>query len=414
MPQGTPYIGAGGVLFGTTESGGICSAQPEQGCGIVFSLTPPSESGDPWVETVLYNFQGGSDGEFPIAGVIPGPNGSLYGTTLYGGNSNNRCTQGCGTLFQLFPPAVAGADWTEQVIFDYGKSNLDPGVLLPGPGGVLFGVTESGGDPVCQGGCGSVYELLPPSQSGGVWSIQQIHLFQQTNGAFPYELENMALGPNGVLYGTASYGGDIGNCMSLGCGVVFSLTPPASPGTPWTFQDLYKFKNPRDGYFPYGGVAIGANGTLYGTTLYGGVEGCVSDLGCGTVYSLTPPASGAGQWTKTVLHSFVGGGDGSQPISTVLIGPAGVLYGVTGTGGGDTFNCGQAGCGVLYELAPPSVQGGSWTETILNEFTSGSGGEYPGLTPAIDANGVLYGYASHGSGTSCDFYGCGVVYQFIP
>jgi uncharacterized repeat protein (TIGR03803 family) len=412
-PQGTPYIGADGVLFGTTVSGGQCPSVSD-GCGTVFSITPPSQSGGPWVESVLYSFSGVLGVENPEGGVIPGPNGTLVGTTASGGTtSNSRCQFGCGTLFELVPPAQSGDNWSEQVLYYYPQSNFSPAELLPGPNGVYYGATLYAGDKDCFAGygCGSIYALLPPSEAGGAWSVDELHIFHQTDGAFPFQSSRLVSGPDGVLYGTASGGGDL-ECSSLGCGVVFSLTPPVAPATAWTFQDLYKFKNPSDGDVPQGGLTLGPHGILYGTTYYGGVDGCIKGSGCGTVFSLAPPSSGTGQWIKTILHSFTGGNDGANPYSALLLGAGGVLYGVTPAGGGT--GCQGQGCGILYQLIPPAQPGGSWKETILHAFTGASDGLDPTFTPAMDSKGVLYGYSYGGAGTLCNGSGCGVVYQYVP
>jgi hypothetical protein len=345
--------------------------------------------------------------------VIPGPNGTLVGTTFIGGTANIRCHLGCGTLFQLSPPAQSGDNWTEQVLYYYPQANYYPAALLAGPNGVYYGATQFAGDRTCYAGdgCGSIYELLPPAETGAAWSVDELHIFHQIDGAFPYQYSRLVPGPDGVLYGTAFGGGDL-DCNSLGCGVVFSMTPPIPPATSWTFQDLYKFKNRGDGNVPLGGVTLGPDGILYGTTEYGSVDGCTDGFGCGTVFSLAPPSSGTGQWAKTILHSFTGGTDGANPQSALLIGTGGVLYGVTPTGGGP--GCGEKGCGVLYELIPPAQPGGNWAETILHAFIGGSDGIGPTYTPAMDSNGVLYGYSYDGTGTSCNGSGCGVVYQYVP
>ena len=365
------------------------------------------------MENVLYNFTGVLGVESPQAGVIPGPTGTLVGTTEYGGTANLRCHFGCGTLFELAPPAQPGDNWTEQILYYYPQANYYPGELLAGPNGVYYGATLFAGEKNCYAGegCGSIYELLPPAEAGGAWSVDELHIFHFTEGAFPYQYSRLVPGPNGLLYGTAYGGGDL-DCNPVGCGVVFSLTPPVAPSTAWTFQDLYKFKNPGDGNVPYGGLTLGPDGILYGTTYYGGVDNCINGLGCGTIFSLAPPSSGTGQWIKTILHSFMGGNDGANPYSALLIGTGGVLYGVTPAGGGT--GCNGQGCGVLFELIPPAQPGGSWTETILHAFTGGSDGEDPAFTPAMDSNGVLYGYSYGGTGTSCDGFGCGVVYQCVP
>lgn len=105
------------------------------------------------------------------------------------------------------------------------------------------------------------------------------------NGSGP--TGSLAAGSNGVLYGTTQFGGAYTQCpqgASQGCGTVYSLTPPASPGGVWTETVLWSFGGtPSDTYYPYGGVTLGSGGVLYGTGGYGGY--------CGAVFSLTPPAS---------------------------------------------------------------------------------------------------------------------------
>jgi len=104
--------------------------------------------------------------------------------------------------------------------------------------------------------------LIPPASPGGAWT-------EATLGGSPY-LANphgaLAIGKGGVLYGTATFGGSGGG--------VFALTPPASSGGAWTYAVLYNFAGlSGDGAYPYAGVAIGKDGVLYGTTGSGGSSG---------------------------------------------------------------------------------------------------------------------------------------------
>ena len=73
-----------GSLYGTTTYGGGAS-----GAGVVFKV---DTSGN---ETVLYSFTGGADGANPYAGVIRDPAGNLYGTTTSGGQLN------AGVVFEI-------------------------------------------------------------------------------------------------------------------------------------------------------------------------------------------------------------------------------------------------------------------------------------------------------------------------
>jgi hypothetical protein len=91
-----------GNLYGTTSAGGymggVCGNVG--GCGTVFRLSPRNGS---WTFTPLYEFQGGQDGESPQAALTIGPDGAIYGTTLYGGASGCSVGYGCGIAFKLTP-----------------------------------------------------------------------------------------------------------------------------------------------------------------------------------------------------------------------------------------------------------------------------------------------------------------------
>jgi uncharacterized repeat protein (TIGR03803 family) len=127
----------------------------------MFQLRPPARIGEAWTETVLYSFAGGSEGANPAAGLVIGPDGSLYGTTQYGGSSN------LGTVFRLRSPAKAGKAWTETVLHSFagGSDGANPVAgLVIGPNGALYGTTTLGGVPYTCGlgpGCGTVFEVTP-------------------------------------------------------------------------------------------------------------------------------------------------------------------------------------------------------------------------------------------------------------
>jgi uncharacterized repeat protein (TIGR03803 family) len=269
-PYAGVVIGAGGVLYGTTEFGGT------MGYGTVFSLTPPASRSGPWTEVVLRNF--GAEG--PIGGVVIGENGVLFGTTATNG------TSGGGTVFALKPPTSPGGRWTEKVLHNFTLIDGDypyAGVVI-GSGQILFGTTEFGGSY----NSGVVFSLTPPLSPGGTWTEAVLENFSGggTGGSSPYS--TVAIGSAGVLYGTTGSGGNASACVG-GCGVVFALIPPKFPGGTWTETVLHRFSGtPTDGAAPYAGVAIGKNGVLYGTTTIGGNSSACSFSGCGTVFSLKP------------------------------------------------------------------------------------------------------------------------------
>jgi len=159
-----------------------------------------------------------------------------------------------------------------------------------------------------------------PAFSAQEGQYKVIHNFGGTgDGELP--TGPVAVGNGGVLYGTTQYGGSGPSCVYgyQGCGTVYSLTPPESPGEAWTETVLYNFTGGADGGVVGAGLTAGDNGVLYGATSLGGDAACTNQgtAGCGVVFSLTPPASPGGAWTETVLYTFTGGSDGAFPNSLV-------------------------------------------------------------------------------------------------
>jgi uncharacterized repeat protein (TIGR03803 family) len=378
-PVASLVIGSGGVLYGTTYG------PPPSNRGTVFSLTPPASHGGSWTETVLHDFTGGDDGGNPWGGVVIGAGGVLYGTTIGGGTSSN------GTVFSLTPPTSPGGAWTEAVLHDFQHGNVDGvhprGSVVIGAGGVIYGTTYNGG--VSLHGCGTVFSLTPPASQGGSWTEAVLHKFLGgSDGCGPNA--GVVIGSGGALYGTTEYGG------TSNSGTVYSLTPPASPGGAWTETVLHNFAGRSDGANPQAGVVIGKDGLLYGTTFLGGT----SNLG--TVFSLTPPTSPGGAWTETVLYSFTGGNDGADLSAGAVIGSGRVLYGTTSSGG-------TSNAGTVFSLTPPASPGGTWTETVLHSFTGGDDGDDPVGALVIGGNGVLYGTTSSGGASNA-----GTVFALKP
>jgi len=197
----------------------------------------------------------------------------------------------------------------------------------------------------------------------------------------------------GNLYGTTEEGG------VQNSGTVFELISPNLRGGRWTHSVLHKFTGGDDGSLP-GGMIMDARGVLYGTTFGGG----------GTVFALTPPTGGETAWTETVLHNFARRtGDGNGPISGLLAGANGTLYGATVVGGS------ECNCGAVFALSPPAAGKTAWTERVLYRFAGGGDGAYPsGGRLVADANGVLYSTTFGGGGTGCGGGGCGTVYKLVP
>ena len=221
------------------------------------------------------------------------------------------------------------------------------------------------------------------------------------DGAHPYA--ELIADASGNLYGTTGEGG------TGSAGTVYELSPV---GGDWTETILYSFTNGADGGYPYAGLVLDGNGDLFGTTMSGGIVGCLSS--CGTVFELSPPMIQGGSWTETPIYSFGGGSDGSDPLADLIFDQAGNLYGTTLLGGG-TGSCEGLtglGCGTVFELSP-SAPGQPWTETILYHFSGGADGGSPRGAVVFDNAGNLYGTTIEG-GSSCQPIGCGTIFELNP
>ena len=309
------------ALYGVTHYAG------ELNGGIAYELTPPAAAGGLWNEKVLYYFSG-PDGYFPTGGLVAGSGGVLYGVTVQNGS-----VSGVGTIFSLTPPAVHGGSWTHEVLYNFStvSGGYNPiGKLVLGPGGILYGAATLGGT----NDAGTIFSLTPPVSPGNPWTYTELYSFLGgDDGSDPYA--GMAVDKRGVLYGTTIFGGPSDD------GTVFSLTPPSSPGGPWTHTVLYSFTGQANGATANGGVIIGPDGVLYGADATGGTVGGLCADGCGTVYSLTPPATPGDDWTLTVLHRFTAK-QGVYPASGLAMAADGSLFGTTESGGDFAcpFGCG--------------------------------------------------------------------------
>jgi uncharacterized repeat protein (TIGR03803 family) len=363
------------------------------------------------VFATISEFQGGSEGANP-GNLIFGTNGALYGATASGGSS------GYGTVFELAP--LTGDTWGKVVLFSFngadGASPSPNSTLAFSSSGALYGTTFAGGS---GDSGGTVFELAPPTAVGGAWTQTVLYSLPGSTGMrAPWG--GVLVGPGGQLYGTAwateeFFGENAG-------GAVFMLTPPATPGGTWTESTVFSFWPPTPlGQGSESGL-VSVGGSLYGTnTDY--------DSDCGRVYELSPPATVGGAWTGTTISTFEGGGCG--PIAGLTVGKGGVLYGTTYAGGSGTceFQYGPLnGCGTVFQLTPPATVGGAWTETVIYNFTGLDGdGLYPATAVLLGKDGVLYGTTQFGgsatSGSPCEGYGaggaleplgCGTVFQLTP
>jgi len=300
--------------------------------------------------------------------------------------------------------AGALANPTPDILHEFNlKDGAVPLAGLVWDKGELYGTTSRGGNTACQGGygggCGVVFKLTPPASGEAVWTETVLYKFAGANdGHFPNSA--LIVGKSGVLYGTTANGGDNTACPTYtydidiydypGCGVVFSLAPPAAGKTAWTYTTIYKFTGRSDGAFPSGGLVMDKSGALYGMTSAGGDSAaCPNDpylgapRGCGVAFKLVPPAAGKTAWTETVLHDFASAKERFRP-SGIVMDDTGALYGTATTGSNESL-------GIVFELTPPAAGQASWTSTVLYKFARSSGGI--GLVDGLimDKAGALYG-----------------------
>jgi uncharacterized repeat protein (TIGR03803 family) len=329
--------GGGASPLSTGSAGGNSAASIAQRSELAGSIEAATPS-----YTILHRFRGGSDGAAPLEPTLIAVDGNLFGTTLLGGKTNR------GTVFEVTP---SGA---ESVLYSFaGPDGAEPAMGLVNVNGTLLGTTLAGGSQ----GAGVLFGITV----SGAESV--LHNFGLgLDAAYP---QSNLLQVHYALYGTSQFGG------KRGFGAVFQADSNGNERVYYSFTGN-AFTGNADGAYPVTGL-IDVNGTLYGTTEFGGGACSVETIGCGTVFSIDPSG------VETVLHRFGSGQDGMYP--NALIDVDGALYGTTAAGG--TY-----GLGTVFKMSP------SGSETILHDFSGADGsGPVAGLT---NLNGSLYGTTTSG------------------
>lgn len=354
-PRGRLALGADGCLYGTTSAGGSKSN------GTVFKTTTSG------VLTTLVEFtdnEAVNKGAAPYSGVTLGPDGSFYGTTVVGG------AHARGTIFKMTP---AGELTTLVEFTGNGTSNKGSypyASLTPGLDGNFYGTTCQGGS----GGEGTAFKMTPE----GVLTTL-VHFTRggtSRRGGSPYG--GLEPAGNGSFYGTTYEGGLYDR------GTLYHVT---SAGVLTTLVD---FSDDSRGSTPRGSLTLGADGSLYGTTIAGGTHGR------GTAFKMSP----AGVLTTLVHFSGTSGDSkGATPVGRLNLGGDGNFYAMTPYGGADNE-------GTAFKMTPAG-------ELItLAEFRH-RGISKAGATPWADlvegADGYLYGMTSEG-GTAW----AGTIFKLSP
>jgi uncharacterized repeat protein (TIGR03803 family) len=284
---------------------GVTAATNTSG-GIIFYL---NASGTVEVWHTFGNSSVSIGGNTPIAPLVVGPNGDIYGVTRYGGGG-----QGSGLVYRLNP-----SNHQVQTVHEFSSTGpFSPYTFLLGKDGNFYGVAQSAQGDV-------IFQMTP---AGTVTTLY-------TPPDFPITLTLMQAN-DGSFYGTTQFS-HIANLY----GILFKMT-----GTPpnVTVTTLHVFGQKKDGKNPGGPVVVGPNGNLYGETFNGGTAGA------GTIYEITPDGS-----TYTILHNFKDGTiphDGSSPSGGLTLGADNNLYGATAQGGKYGARPFLYGYGTLFKLSP--------------------------------------------------------------
>jgi uncharacterized repeat protein (TIGR03803 family) len=360
---------------------------------LLTSLTTLAPAAHALSEKVVHSFAG-ADGEEPHASLIQGDDGNFYGTTFEGGANDG------GTVFKLTPSGTLTTLYSFCSVVSGTGACLDGesplGSLIQGDDGNFYGTTSGGG---ANDYYGTVFKLTPDGTLTTLYSF--CSLVSDTGVCLDGDAPQFGLiqGSDGNFYGTTGGGGSGGHESSED-GTVFKITPAGALTTLYSFCSvLDSTGNCSDGEYPRGGVILGDDGNLYGTTYWSGAHGR------GMVFKLTPDG------TLTTLYSFCNGydesrnscTDGQWPVGGVIQGSDGNFYGTTYWGGADNV-------GTVFKLTP------SGTLVTLHSFGRRPGdGLYPeaGLIQGTDGNFYGTTYAGGAKPNQVNA-GPGTVFKIAP
>lgn len=301
--------GQDGNFYGTTAGALLpCSSSAQAYCGTVFKIS------DTGMLSTLYTFcsqPNCTDGNGPEARLILATSGDFYGTTTFGGANNQ------GTVFRITPSGALTTLYSFCAQAECADGTQPLSALVEGSDGNFYGATSQGGSI----DCGTVFKITPSGVLTTLHSLTTLDGCQPTSG--------LIQSTNGNFYGTANQGG------TAGYGTVFTVTPAGKLTT------IYSFDGGLHGNGPWGALMQGADGNFYGTTNTGGTSTCFG-AGCGTVFKITSKGK------LTTLHSF-DNTIANFPFGMLAQGTDGNLYGTT-AGGGNSCNNGYESCGTVFQI----------------------------------------------------------------
>jgi uncharacterized repeat protein (TIGR03803 family) len=395
-PNGGIVVGADGGLYGTTSSASSVTG------GLIYR-----SSADGSLVKTLYQMST-SEAYAPLAGLLVGSDGLLYGTTTLGavgvvanttGTVFRIKTDGTGfTILHRFEPWSASNVNSNAINTD---GAFPETALIEGSDGFLYGVTRAGGPH----GTGAVFKV---SRDGT--SFKVLHTFgavtSDANAVVPLNLDGAAplgvllQGADGFIYGTTSAGGENGR------GTIFRVgTDGSGFQLQHVFAALTGSSSPQvnvGGAGPLAGLTDGKDGRFYGVASGGGTNGF------GTIFAFDPVGR-----LLTVMYDF-DDTNGDNPAGTLLLGSDTRLYGTTAFGG-TTSSGGKSNLGTIFSIAR---DGTGFTK--LYSFDNSQGSNPRGKLLQTNATtlvgvtttggrcgqGTLYQYSSTGATVVGDT-GCG-------
>jgi uncharacterized repeat protein (TIGR03803 family) len=367
-PQAGLLLGSDGKFYGTTQFG---KGTVAKSTGAIFRIAVDGTG-----FTTLHSFDEYSglngntapinvQGAFPMAELIEGADGYLYGTTSAGGPNGTGAVYRVsrdGTAFQtLHTFGAIALDTAGKVVTPITTPDgMTPsGPLVLGADGYLYGTAGYGG----ANARGTIFRLRTDGTG-----FQLLHTFsasteenntgllKNADGVSP--VAGLTDGQDGFFYGVASQGG------TNGYGTLFAISPDGG-----TFTVLHNF-DVKLGSQPVAELLLGRDGKLYGVTSGGGSDSSGSQTTYGTIFSIARDGTGF-----TVLHSMTGK-NGYRPASRLVQPSDTVLIGTTGAGG----NC-SYGTIFRYSSTGDTVTGNTKCGyKKKNPYNSGGGGS---VEPAL-------------------------------
>lgn len=348
-PKAQLIVGADGAFYGTTQFGGSSNQ------GAVFKITAAGAM------TTLANFYG-ANGMQPLSGLLLASDGNFYGTTSAGGANN------LGTVFKMTPSGVL----TTLVHLSSATGTAPKAPLMQALDGNFYGTASANGG----SGSGTIFKMT----GSGVLTV----LVNFTGGSSTAYGSGCAAGlvqaSDGNLYGVTAGGGISGS------GTIFKVT------TGGTFTSLASFTGATGvvlGTSPLAALVQASDGNLYGTTSTGGT------INAGTVFKVTT----AGVFTNLLSFTNTSGLFlGNSPQAALVQWTDGYLYGTTSLGG-------TGGSGSVFKVITTPVL----TFTSLRSISASTDGQNPYGALVLGSDGNFYGTANIGS-----TYAKGTVFSISP